>query len=70
VALFDEGVGQGRANETCDSGDEITGHLSSTQAWCAGVFIKFAALNYSPYYPASWGESEWRIRMMGKYESE
>ena len=31
VTLFDEGVGQGRADKSCDSGDEITGHLSSPQ---------------------------------------
>src|SRR5271170_5504707 len=62
VALFDESMGQGRANETCDSGDEITGHLSSTQACCAGVFIKCDALRYLPHYQDSQGESQREYR--------
>jgi hypothetical protein len=28
MALVNESTGQGRANKTCDSCDEITGHLS------------------------------------------
>ncbi len=58
VPLLYERVGQGRTDKTCDSGDEITGHLSSAQMQFAGVFARCVVQECLPYYQGSQCESE------------
>src|ERR1700760_294370 len=62
VSLLDERMGQGRADESGDSGDEITGHLSSAQTYRAGLFKSVSRLGSFSYYQGSQAESECKLR--------